>query len=150
MREADPPYCERCPPDSAWFPANPDESYKDSHHCCARTEPASRAPPLRSALNRSPSPVYFSHVLPPPRPPVARRQADRKENSRPAGLPRAARPPPPPRQTVRARTIPHRSEEHTSELQSHLNLVCRLLLEKKKKSHDSHDFIKKKMREDLQ
>src|SRR5260370_16372863 len=28
-----------------------------------------------------------------------------------------------------------RSEEHTSELQSHLNLVCRLLLEKKKKPH---------------
>src|SRR5260370_5908535 len=29
-----------------------------------------------------------------------------------------------------------RSEEHTSELQSHLNLVCRLLLEKKKKNKD--------------
>src|SRR5260370_14751601 len=29
--------------------------------------------------------------------------------------------------------IDGRSEEHTSELQSHLNLVCRLLLEKKKK-----------------
>src|SRR5690242_21078227 len=28
---------------------------------------------------------------------------------------------------------PDRSEEHTSELQSHVNLVCRLLLEKKKK-----------------
>src|SRR5260370_24206118 len=28
-----------------------------------------------------------------------------------------------------------RSEEHTSELQSHLNLVCRLLLEKKKTSY---------------
>src|SRR5260370_22540943 len=28
-----------------------------------------------------------------------------------------------------------RSEEHTSELQSHLNLVCRLLLEKKKTSN---------------
>src|SRR5260370_27374780 len=28
-----------------------------------------------------------------------------------------------------------RSEEHTSELQSHLNLVCRLLLEKKKQIH---------------
>src|SRR5260370_817948 len=28
-----------------------------------------------------------------------------------------------------------RSEEHTSELQSHLNLVCRLLLEKKKYHH---------------
>src|SRR2546422_7055689 len=27
----------------------------------------------------------------------------------------------------------HRSEEHTSELQSRLHLVCRLLLEKKKK-----------------
>src|SRR5574337_864159 len=29
---------------------------------------------------------------------------------------------------------PRRSEEHTSELQSPLNLVCRLLLEKKKKN----------------
>src|SRR3989454_5095783 len=29
-----------------------------------------------------------------------------------------------------------RSEEHTSELQSPCNLVCRLLLEKKKKFHD--------------
>src|SRR5690242_21512693 len=29
--------------------------------------------------------------------------------------------------------LPSRSEEHTSELQSHVNLVCRLLLEKKKK-----------------
>src|SRR5260370_8592608 len=34
-----------------------------------------------------------------------------------------------------------RSEEHTSELQSHLNLVCRLLLEKKKNKHDLHFFI---------
>src|SRR5260370_23095922 len=31
-----------------------------------------------------------------------------------------------------ARVGRFRSEEHTSELQSHLNLVCRLLLEKKK------------------
>src|SRR5260370_31350921 len=30
-----------------------------------------------------------------------------------------------------------RSEEHTSELQSHLNLVCRLLLEKKKNKKQS-------------
>src|SRR5438477_6875161 len=29
--------------------------------------------------------------------------------------------------------VDDRSEEHTSELQSHVNLVCRLLLEKKKK-----------------
>src|SRR5260370_23484681 len=35
-----------------------------------------------------------------------------------------------------------RSEEHTSELQSHLNLVCRLLLEKKKKTRNiSHPCI---------
>src|SRR6266571_998833 len=33
----------------------------------------------------------------------------------------------------RARAMRSRSEEHTSELQSHVNLVCRLLLEKKKK-----------------
>src|SRR2546427_6003346 len=31
-----------------------------------------------------------------------------------------------------------RSEEHTSELQSQSNLVCRLLLEKKKKKEHSH------------
>src|SRR5260370_6116781 len=30
-----------------------------------------------------------------------------------------------------------RSEEHTSELQSHLNLVCRLLLEKKKNDNQA-------------
>src|SRR2546429_7133915 len=38
-----------------------------------------------------------------------------------------------------------RSEEHTSELQSRLHLVCRLLLEKKKnisnKSHDDNSII---------
>src|SRR5688572_32295845 len=33
---------------------------------------------------------------------------------------------------------PKRSEEHTSELQSQSNLVCRLLLEKKKAGHDRH------------
>src|SRR5438046_3524181 len=37
-----------------------------------------------------------------------------------------------------ARTRPLRSEEHTSELQSLTNLVCRLLLEKKKQlKHES-------------
>src|SRR5260370_17823806 len=36
------------------------------------------------------------------------------------------------RRRVGIRVKLHRSEEHTSELQSHLNLVCRLLLEKKK------------------
>src|SRR5260370_9269245 len=32
-----------------------------------------------------------------------------------------------------------RSEEHTSELQSHLNLVCRLLLEKKKNTESNRE-----------
>src|SRR2546429_4414552 len=41
----------------------------------------------------------------------------------------------------------HRSEEHTSELQSRLHLVCRLLLEKKKKTkinpsvHRAKDYL---------
>src|SRR2546429_7332714 len=38
---------------------------------------------------------------------------------------------------VSARARIARSEEHTSELQSRLHLVCRLLLEKKKKRSDS-------------
>src|SRR2546427_5804261 len=44
--------------------------------------------------------------------------------------------------------LPDRSEEHTSELQSQSNLVCRLLLEKKKisdlvfvfENHTKHDY----------
>src|SRR5437016_11243736 len=34
-----------------------------------------------------------------------------------------------------------RSEEHTSELQSLTNLVCRLLLEKKKKKQEKHSDV---------
>src|SRR2546430_10337895 len=47
---------------------------------------------------------------------------------------RSAWPAPPPRPPGPARPAPApaRSEEHTSELQSQSNLVCRLLLEKKK------------------
>src|SRR2546422_4979815 len=37
------------------------------------------------------------------------------------------------RQHIEKREADERSEEHTSELQSRLHLVCRLLLEKKKK-----------------
>src|SRR5260370_14772631 len=40
--------------------------------------------------------------------------------------------------TGAAECCPVRSEEHTSELQSHLNLVCRLLLEKKNNSRTRH------------
>src|SRR6266487_6452549 len=45
----------------------------------------------------------------------------------------------PPRGSIRGRSPcsgrPSRSEEHTSELQSPVHLVCRLLLEKKKHHH---------------
>src|SRR5207237_4397186 len=41
-----------------------------------------------------------------------------------------------------------RSEEHTSELQSHLNLVCRLLLEKKKKKKTNEKIIFKNITKD--
>src|SRR4029434_11342148 len=37
-------------------------------------------------------------------------------------------------------SLSSRSEEHTSELQSHLNLVCRLLLEKQKLCHVSSRY----------
>src|SRR5882762_10555466 len=43
----------------------------------------------------------------------------------------------------RRRPQQYRSEEHTSELQSHLNLVCRLLLEKKKKKKRKKETKKK-------
>src|SRR5207302_6780332 len=40
--------------------------------------------------------------------------------------------------SCRSTSDPSRSEEHTSELQSRENLVCRLLLEKKKKESSSN------------
>src|SRR2546430_918603 len=42
---------------------------------------------------------------------------------------------------VASALIPQRSEEHTSELQSQSNLVCRLLLEKKKKQKKSINYL---------
>src|SRR5258708_21741077 len=65
------------------------------------------------------------------------------------GAPRRSRPLPiskSPTRSSRSRRGPEaesrrdreRSEEHTSELQSPDHLVCRLLLEKKKKHQDSH------------
>src|SRR5438876_1741369 len=42
---------------------------------------------------------------------------------------------------ARLRRIVHRSEEHTSELQSPVHLVCRLLLEKKKERTTRHNLV---------
>src|SRR5690606_41537985 len=50
----------------------------------------------------------------------------------PATTPRATAPDPPAPPPHRPPAVRWRSEEHTSELQSRENLVCRLLLEKKK------------------
>src|SRR5205809_3475731 len=47
----------------------------------------------------------------------------------------------PPRVPIPMASVSYRSEEHTSELQSRLHLVCRLLLEKKKKITDPRFFI---------
>src|SRR5205807_10189473 len=44
------------------------------------------------------------------------------------------------RRRPRRRGSAPRSEEHTSELQSPCNLVCRLLLEKKKKQNKTHEI----------
>src|SRR5689334_23958257 len=46
-----------------------------------------------------------------------------------------------PRQRREHRGGPGRSEEHTSELQSQFHLVCRLLLEKKKKKYTHNTII---------
>src|SRR5690242_21256987 len=74
---------------------------------------------------------------------------------RPAQSPRNPRP------GVRRRRLHHsrrlvrgppqatRSEEHTSELQSHVNLVCRLLLEKKKKKQKQTETVNKHQLHDL-
>src|SRR5215204_2923748 len=67
-------------------------------------------------------------------------------------LQRHARPPPSPGDADRDHSGAARSEEHTSELQSHSDLVCRLLLEKKKSwlgGRNHRNVIYMKYRRDL-
>src|SRR2546425_3873203 len=87
-----------------------------------------RRPP-RSTL--FPYTTLFRSLLARPARPAPRVQPDRPERlARPA---RRARPV----SLARASSSSTRSEEHTSELQSLAYLVCRLLLEKKKKQEPS-------------
>src|SRR5690348_17964860 len=65
----------------------------------------------------------------------ALRQRGRNQRVAPHSNRRTRRPDPPAPQ--RARRLLCRSEEHTSELQSPVHLVCRLLLEKKKQKNKS-------------
>src|SRR2546427_5197588 len=85
---------------------------------------------LRPYTSPSTRPAVLSPYV--PRCPPSTRAPDRSAGTAPR------------RRTARGPTLPHdrrssgttaaaRSEEHTSELQSQSNLVCRLLLEKKKK-----------------
>src|SRR2546428_1838383 len=64
--------------------------------------------------------------------PISRKRFDSRERRRRGQRPRWLHAEP--GRSVRAR----RSEEHTSELQSRSDLVCRLLLEKKKTNHERH------------
>src|SRR5438093_6801247 len=51
--------------------------------------------------------------------------------------------------SVRPRQAVPRSEEHTSELQSLTNLVCRLLLEKKKKQNELNNIYNTNQRQHI-
>src|SRR5688572_31036131 len=59
----------------------------------------------------------------------------------PHGLPLRRLLQPPPHDLGLDEPVQRRSEEHTSELQSQSNLVCRLLLEKKKKQQKTQHTI---------
>src|SRR5690606_39900956 len=84
--------------------------------------------------------LFRSDPDPSPSPGGSRRRAPRSAPAPPAaGWPAAPRPAcagcracPPPRTAAGRSPSRTRSEEHTSELESRENLVCRLLLEKKK------------------
>src|SRR5690349_24592585 len=92
------------------------------------------------------SPIHFSLYLPATSEiyplslhdalPISRGAAGVPHGARPSGRDRDRRGARPARAAAGAgagRRVPARSEEHTSELQSRRDLVCRLLLEKKKK-----------------
>src|SRR5260221_3984977 len=93
-----------------------------------------RRPP-RSTL--FPYTTLFRSVRPPngtSSPRIRTRPTRRTPDGRPEPEPSA-----PPRRSgteTRRISVPLRSEEHTSELQSHSDLVCRLLLEKKNTSNN--------------
>src|SRR5260221_6499270 len=94
--------------------------------------------PCTSTWANAPTPEETKHAVPGPhgREP-ARRPAPcagrRHQDPREGLLARAAA-----RWALASSLARGRSEEHTSELQSHSDLVCRLLLEKKKRTTTSH------------
>src|SRR5437667_8439446 len=132
----------------AWTPARPRAS-----QTYARRRPVARST-CRGAAERqrlsrrtwSPGPVHAAPragARPRPRPSASRSRGPDRSRCRGSGEQGAVRP------RERAGAAPAgpaaRSEEHTSELQSHHDLVCRLLLEKKKKKNEL--AYKKKQKE---
>src|SRR3989442_9582875 len=77
-------------------------------------------------IRRPPRSTLFPYTT------LFRSQLDQRVPSRPLGR-ALAQEAEAPRVEPEVGREPHRSEEHTSELQSRPHLVCRLLLEKKKK-----------------
>src|SRR5207247_8989560 len=88
-------------------------------------------------LSSTSYPISSISCSPPLRPPPSFPTRRSSDLSRPGGDPRGD-----PRRPARAhrahqrRAEAARSEEHTSELQSRVDLVCRLLLEKKKQADE--------------
>src|SRR5215475_14885664 len=115
------------PPAAGTRGSNPRTTAPAAHRPAAISEPASPSP---STATTSGSVL----IAPPPGP-----GAPRSRSAGGRAWPARRRPdhgPSPPRRS--------RSEEHTSELQSRENLVCRLLLEKKKKNKDTIKLTKEK------
>src|SRR5215203_6651163 len=107
-----------------------------------------RAPAAAGHVPRTPAPPH-------PSPAIAARVTGEAPQRSVAFLLAAPDRPPAPRQrpTLRGGLCrklrfgtrrAQRSEEHTSELQSRQYLVCRLLLEKKKKNKIQHSYVKTK------
>src|SRR5690606_40746593 len=86
--------------------------------------------PFSATATTQTSPLSLHDALPISPGPAVRRRHPCSRPATPRGCPSGA--PPAGGRSGPARTPPRRSEEHTSELQSRENLVCRLLLEKKK------------------
>src|SRR5436190_14220142 len=79
--------------------------------------------------------IFFSITRPPPRSTLFPYTTLFRSRSRDWASRAGGHSPPRPRWRQSCPWLSSRSEEHTSELQSHSDLVCRLLLEKKKEHH---------------
>src|SRR5438067_1867464 len=131
------------------FCSTPPKPVWDKEITTETEPPAQIVRPMKTYLTLFLSLIAFAAFAqapapPPPNAPAsAPPQAPAAPNAaapiQPPGMPPAApvAGSPAPGAAVTATLSPPRSEEHTSELQSRFDLVCRLLLEKKKKNqHD--------------